>query len=96
MTRLLSIIAGFVLLFAVPFSREASKSRIRRLNATAPGMTATGGYLGITNHGDADDALVSASAGFAARVELHEMIMDGDVMRMRQHEGGMSCLPAAW
>ncbi len=89
MTRLLSIIAGFVLLFAVPVFAGSLEIQNPQIRATAPGMTATGGYLSITNHGDADDALVSASAGFAARVELHEMIMDGDVMRMRQHEGGI-------
>ena len=69
---------------------EISDASIR---ATAPGMTATGGYLTIANHGDSDDRLISASAEFAGRVELHEMIMDGDVMKMREREDGIA---AGW
>ena len=48
----------------------------------APGQPANT-YLSFDNQGDAD-RLVSASTTAAMRVELHEMTMDGDVMRMRQ------------
>ena len=51
-----------------------------QLRATAPGMGMTGGYVAITNNGDSDERLVAVSAGFAKRVELHEMIHDNGVM----------------
>ena len=52
--------------------------------ATAPGQPTGGGFLKLTNKGDAADRLVSASAAVSSRVELHSMKMEGDVMRMRQ------------
>ena len=90
MTRLLFIIAGLVLLFAVPAFAGSLEIQKLQIRATAPGMKATGGYLTITNHGKADDALISASADFAGRVELHEMLMDGDVMKMRERKAGIA------
>ena len=75
MTRSILLFVSMVLMFtgsAIAGGIEVSDASIR---ATAPGMTATGGYLTIANHGDSDDRLISASAEFAGRVELHEMIM---------------------
>ncbi len=40
-------------------------------------------YVQIENQGKTDDALVSASSPAAAKVELHTMSMEGDVMKMR-------------
>ena len=54
--------------------------------ATAAGQPTGGGFLKLANSG-ADDKLLSATAGVSARVELHEMKMEGDVMRMRQVDG---------
>jgi copper(I)-binding protein len=55
--------------------------------ATAPGQPAGGAYLSINNAGGAADKLVSATADVAASVELHEMKMEGNVMRMREVPG---------
>lgn len=52
--------------------------------STAPGQPAGGAYLSIRNAGAAGDKLVSASADVAKSVELHEMKMEGTVMRMRE------------
>jgi periplasmic copper chaperone A len=52
--------------------------------ATAPGQPAGGAYLSIRNAGAAGDKLVSASADVSKSVELHEMKMEGTVMRMRE------------
>lgn len=60
-----------------------------QIRATAPGMAVTGGYASITNNGEADDRLVGAAAGFAKKVEIHEMIHDNGVMKMRQRDGGI-------
>ncbi len=54
--------------------------------ATAAGQPTGGGFLKLANGGP-DDKLLSASAGVSASVELHEMKMEGDVMRMRQVDG---------
>jgi copper(I)-binding protein len=41
-------------------------------------------YLrGIRNAGDRPDRLLGAATTVATRVELHRMVLDGDVMRMR-------------
>jgi copper(I)-binding protein len=37
----------------------------------------------LKNLGEADDKLLSASSPAAGKVELHSMVMEGDVMRMR-------------
>jgi periplasmic copper chaperone A len=50
---------------------------------TLPGQVVAGAYLGIRNGGNAGDRLLGASMA-AARVEVHEMRMEGDVMRMRE------------
>lgn len=55
--------------------------------STAPGQPTGGAYLSITNAGAAADKLVSVTAGISTSVELHEMKMDGNVMRMREVPG---------
>jgi periplasmic copper chaperone A len=52
--------------------------------ATMPGQKVSGAYMQIRS--DADARLVGASSPAVPRVEIHEMKMDGDVMRMRQVE----------
>jgi len=51
--------------------------------ATKGNMPNSASFLQIINKGKADDALLSASAAIAERVELHTMSMEGDVMKMR-------------
>jgi len=61
--------------------------------ATPPGAKVGGAFLTLLNTGDVPDRLVSASSGIAERVELHTHIKDGDVMRMREVEGGIPLPP---
>ena len=61
--------------------------------ATPPNAPVSGGYLTIHNNGEEADRLISAEAIFADRVEIHEMSMDGDVMKMRQLTDGVE-IPA--
>ena len=63
------------------------------VKAMLPGQPVAGGFLKLTNKGDADDKLISATSPKSARVELHEMLMKGDVMEMRAIEGGIA-IPA--
>ncbi|MFO7542177.1 MAG: copper chaperone PCu(A)C [Thiobacillus sp.] len=50
--------------------------------ATMPGQPVSGAYMKIK--ADADARLLSVSSPAIPRVEVHEMKMDGDVMRMRE------------
>jgi periplasmic copper chaperone A len=50
--------------------------------ATLPNAPVGGGYLTVTNTGSEDDTLIGVSSPVADRVQLHEMKMEGDVMRM--------------
>jgi len=60
--------------------------------ATPPGAPVAGGFVTIANAG-AGDRLISASVDFAGRAEIHEMAMEGEVMRMRQLPEGLT-IPA--
>ncbi len=59
------------------------------IRATPPAAKVAGGYMLLMNNGEAADRLVGGSADFAGRVEIHEMKMDGDVMKMRELDGGL-------
>lgn len=61
--------------------------------ATAPTAPAGGGFVVIRNTGPTADRLVSARSAAAETVQIHEMKMDGNVMRMRELEKGLE-IPA--
>ncbi|WP_181700092.1 copper chaperone PCu(A)C [Chthonobacter albigriseus] len=61
--------------------------------ATPEGAKVAGGFTTIVNTGTEPDRLVSGTATFAGRVEIHEMAMEGDVMRMRPLPEGIE-IPA--
>jgi hypothetical protein len=61
------------------------------VRGTVPQQKATGMFAQITS--PAGGKLVSASSPVAGVVEVHEMVMDGNVMKMRAVAGGLE-LPA--
>ncbi|TCD14347.1 copper chaperone PCu(A)C [Oricola cellulosilytica] len=61
--------------------------------ATPPNAPVSGGYLTIRNLGGETDRLLGGEAAFAGKVEIHEMTMDGDVMKMRKLDDGIE-IPA--
>lgn len=61
--------------------------------ATLPNAPVGGGYLTIVNSGSTDQRLVAARSPVAGEVQLHEMKLEGDMMKMRQLEGGIA-IPA--
>jgi copper(I)-binding protein len=71
-----------------PASEQAPAMRLQVLDTwaspTPGGVDVSAGYLTIANEGENGDRLISASSPRAARVEIHEMLMDGAVMQMRQ------------
>jgi copper(I)-binding protein len=61
--------------------------------ATPKGATLGAGYLKITNNGSEPDRLIGGSADFAGRFEIHEMKMEGGVMKMRSLPNGIEIKP---
>lgn len=52
------------------------------IRATVPGQKATGAFMDLTSKGTGK--LISATSPLTAAVEIHEMKMEGEVMKMRQ------------
>jgi len=61
------------------------------VRTSVPGQKATGAFMKITARDGA--RLVAASSPLAGVTEVHEMKMDGNIMKMRAVEGGLE-LPA--
>lgn len=59
------------------------------LAPTLEGSPVGGGYLIVRNIGVESDRLLGGSADFAARVEVHEMAMENDIMKMRALPDGL-------
>ena len=61
--------------------------------ATAPGASVAAGYLVLVNKGTEADRLTGASTAAAQKVEIHEMRMDGEIMKMRALPDGVEIRP---
>jgi periplasmic copper chaperone A len=57
--------------------------------AMLPGQPAGGGYLTIENKGAVADKLIGATSPVTQNLQIHEMAMDGDVMKMRELPDGL-------
>jgi copper(I)-binding protein len=93
-------IALTVLAVALAFPAVAHDYKLGSLEIIQPWTRATpataqtgGGFLTITNNGTAPDRLVSARSTASDKVEVHEVRMDGNVMKMRELEKGLE-IPA--
>ena len=97
MTRSISKSAALVgiALLATTFVAHAHRYALGDIGVAHPyslptpaGATTGSGYIKeLSNKGAADDRLVGASSPAADHVEVHNMSMDGNVMRMRQVAG---------
>jgi copper(I)-binding protein len=61
--------------------------------ATPKGATVAGGYMKIVNTGSTPDRLVGGSTEAAPKFEIHEMSMQGGVMKMRMLPKGLEIKP---
>ncbi len=75
---------------AIGFSAQAHDFKVGDLDidhpwtrATPGGATVAGGYLTVTNNGKETDRLIGGTLEASERLEVHEMKMDGNVMKMR-------------
>jgi len=87
--RLLLALASACCLAALPASAREFQLGALKIDhpwarPTVPGQSTGGGYLSVHNTGNTPDRLLGGSTPAAARVEVHEMRMEGDVMRMRE------------
>jgi hypothetical protein len=63
--------------------------------ATPPTAESGGGYLVLKNTGTTPDRLIAVKSPAADKVEIHEMKMDGNIMRMREVGKGIEIPPGA-
>jgi Uncharacterized protein conserved in bacteria len=61
--------------------------------ATLPNAPVAGGFLTIENTGTESDRLISLASEIADETQIHEMAMQGDVMKMRPLTEGLE-IPA--
>lgn len=59
------------------------------IRATLPNAPVAGGFLTLTNTGTEDDRLLDVTSAIAKDGQIHEMAMEGDVMKMRQLTEGL-------
>jgi uncharacterized protein YcnI/copper(I)-binding protein len=63
------------------------------VRATPGGAKVAGGFMKITNTGKEPDRLTGGTVPFAGRFEVHEMAVDGGVMKMRELTKGLEIKP---
>jgi len=80
MSSKLSFLGLVLALIAAPSLAQVAVSDAW-VRGTVPGQKATGAFMRLTSPTDA--ALVSASSPVAGIVEIHEMALEGGVMKMR-------------
>ena len=99
LNRLLSLTAATAVLassaWAADYRLGALEIEQPWTRATPPTAKAGGGFVTITNKGTTADRLVAARSAASDKVELHEMKIDGSVMRMRELDKGVEIPPGA-
>jgi copper(I)-binding protein len=99
MTRIAMIIAAvFATWAALPAQAEdvtvgSLKISAPWARATPKGASVGGAYLKITNTGSTPDRLIGGSTDVADQFTIHEMKMDGGVMKMRPLADGLEIKP---
>lgn len=100
MIRKAFIIISAVLAAFATLPAQAEDVTVGPLKISAPWARATpkgagvgGAYFKITNAGTAPDRLIGGSTDVAAQFEIHEMKMDGGVMKMRPVADGLEIKP---
>lgn len=100
MHRTLAAVATALLfvLMAGPLSAKTIKAGSLEITAawtraTPAGAKVAGGFVTIKNTGKTADRLVGGSFAQAARVEIHEMAVVNDIMRMRELPKGLEIKP---
>jgi copper(I)-binding protein len=97
MIRILSIAACVVALVWPAVAADVTVGSLKIsaawARATPKGAPVGAGYLTITNTGTTPDRLIGGSSEVAGRLEVHSMIMENGVMKMRPVAGGLEIKP---
>lgn len=72
---------------AVDYQAKALRVSDPFVRATPPGAKVAGAFMTIRNQGTEPDRLLSASSPVAGLVEIHEMAVEGGMMKMRAVKG---------
>ena len=100
MIRLLRTALAAAILIATPAFAQSDTIQLGELHISGPFTRATlpnapvgGGFFTIENTGAEADRLVSAASDVAEDTQIHEMAVQGDVMKMRKLGDGLE-IPA--
>ena len=98
MKRILASVVALALSASAVFAHEFTLGSLEighpASKATLPGQPVGGGFMTITNKGTEADRLVSVTApDVSDDVQIHEMAIENDVMKMRQLPDGIE-IPA--
>jgi periplasmic copper chaperone A len=98
MSRTIAFAAAITTLLSAPLHAEDVKAGDLLISQawsrqTPSGAKVAGAYLTIENKGTTADRLVSGSTDVAGRFEIHEMAMEGGVMKMRPLDNGIAIDP---
>lgn len=96
---MIAVVRSFLMIAALALAAPAVAQRPALqvsdawVQAPPTAAAAAAGYLRLRNRGDTADRLLAVSTERAGRTELHTIVMDGDVARMRPLRYGVA-LPA--
>ncbi len=98
MLKSLAALAAFAFVSISPavaqeFKAGAIKIEAPWTRATPTGSKVGGGFMKLQNTGKEPDRLIGGSATVAGTLEVHEMAMIDNVMRMRELEKGLEIKP---
>jgi periplasmic copper chaperone A len=97
MKRVAVLIAALSLLAGAASAENFSAGSIEINNpwirATPRGASVAGAYMTIVNKGTEPERLTGGSIAGVSRFEVHRMVMDGNVAKMRPVEGGVEIKP---
>lgn len=96
--HLLSLAAAFAAAVALPAAAHDFKAGAIQIKhpwarPTSAGAQVGGGYLTLVNTGKTPDRLVGGTTPGARSFEIHEMSMDGGIMKMRRLDQGLALPP---
>lgn len=88
---LLTVIMASLMLYVPAQAQQFGDLRIegawiRQMPAVAP---ASAGFMTIHNQGNKDDRLIAVNADISQKIEIHNMIMEDGVMKMRPLADGI-------
>ncbi|EEY99817.1 copper metallochaperone bacterial analog of Cox17 protein [Vibrio sp. RC586] len=84
--KLKTLLLSSLLLSSSAFAKSDIMIHAPYARATPPAAVNSALFAEVMNRSDLDRYIVSASTDVAGKVELHDVIKEGDVMKMRQVE----------